>query len=330
MKLYDYNLHNKILEGEIMNELDKKFFDLVKIIKSLTEKQLYERIKLNFMSLPSIYKDILEDYFKRFDFWGTLDVKNGDFDEISRKAHILSKHIKDFVWLYNKLEDYSSKFLLYAILNNWYIYDFISLKNCIDKKYRHYFDLDIIPKSKNEVLVDVGAYVGDSALDFILSYGENYKKIYSYEITEKMIVIMKNNLKNHKNIVFLNKAVKDKKGLVYVDEKGDISSNQTSLAGEKPVDCVTLDDDIKERIDLIKMDIEGDELKALKGAQKHIRKDSPKLLISIYHKNDHYFQIPKYINTLNKNYKFHLRYYGGELYPTEVVLFAIPKNKDVK
>ena len=177
MKLYDYNLHNKILEGEIMNELDKKFFDLVKIIKSLTEKQLYERIKLNFMSLPSIYKDILEDYFKRFDFWGTLDVKNGDFDEISRKAHILSKHIKDFVWLYNKLEDYSSKFLLYAILNNWYIYDFISLKNCIDKKYRHYFDLDIIPKSKNEVLVDVGAYVGDSALDFILSYGENYKKI---------------------------------------------------------------------------------------------------------------------------------------------------------
>lgn len=78
------------------------------------------------------------------------------------------------------------------------------------------------------------------------------------------------------------------------------------------------------------MDIEGDELKALKGAQEHIRKDSPKLLISIYHKNDHYFQIPKYINTLNKNYKFHLRYYGGELYPTEVVLFAIPKNKDVK
>lgn len=62
-----------------------------------------------------------------------------------------------------------------------------------------------------------------------------------------MIVIMKNNLKNHKNIVFLNKAVKDKKGFVYVDEKGDISSNQTSLAGEKSVECVTLDDDIKER-----------------------------------------------------------------------------------
>lgn len=311
-----------------MNEIDRKFFDLVKIIKGLTEEQLYERIKLNFTSLPSLYKDILEDYFKRFSFWGTLNVKSGDYNEIRGKAHLLSKHIKDFVWLYNKLEDYSSKLLLYAILNNWYIYDFISLKNCVDKKYRHYFDLDIIPKSKNEVLVDVGAYVGDSALDFILSYGENYKKIYCYEITEKMIEIMKDNLKNYKNIVFLNKAVKDRKGSVYVDEKGDISSNQTSSIGERPVECVTLDNDVREKIGLIKMDIEGDELKALKGAREHIRKDSPKLLISLYHKNEHYFQIPKYINSLNKNYKFYLRYYGGELYPTEVVLFAIPINKD--
>ena len=160
-----------------MNEIDKKFFCLIDKIKNVSEEQLFQQIKLNYLSLPSVYKDIFEDYFTRFDYWGSLNAKNGDFNEIKGKAHVLSKHSKDFVWLYNKLEDYSSKELLYAILNNWFIYDFISLKNCIDKKYRHYFDLDIIPKSKKEVLVDVGAYVGDSALDFILSYGENYKKI---------------------------------------------------------------------------------------------------------------------------------------------------------
>lgn len=60
-------------------------------------RKVFDTIKLDFMSLPSIYKDILEDYFKRFDFWGTLDIKNGVFDEISGKAHILSKHIKDFI-----------------------------------------------------------------------------------------------------------------------------------------------------------------------------------------------------------------------------------------
>ena len=60
-------------------------------------RKVFDTIKLDFMSLPSIYKNILEDYFKRFDFWGTLDIKNGDFDEISGKAHILSKYIKDFI-----------------------------------------------------------------------------------------------------------------------------------------------------------------------------------------------------------------------------------------
>lgn len=309
-----------------MNEIDKKFYELIKTIRNLTEDELFQRMKLNYLSLPKIYKDILEDYFTRFDFWGTLNSSQGDFNEIQQKAKLLSRKTKDFVWLYNKLEDYSSKLLLFAIINNFFIYDFSTLKNCIDKKYRHYCDFDLIPSLKNKVLVDVGAYVGDTVLDFISCYGECYKNIYCYEITEKMMDIMKNNLHRYKNIKFFNYAVKDKKGVVYVNERGDISSNQTACKGENSIDCVTLDENIKEKIDLIKMDIEGDELNALKGAKQHIKKDCPILLISLYHKNEHYIQIPKYIYSLNKNYKFYLRYYGGELYPTEVVLFALPKN----
>lgn len=80
-----------------------------------------------------------------------------------------------------------------------------------------------------------------------------------------------------------------------------------------------------EKIDLIKMDIEGDELLALKGAKTHIKNDNPILLVSIYHKNNHLWQIPQYIHSINKNYKFYLRYYGGEIYPTEIILFAINK-----
>ena len=73
------------------------------------------------------------------------------------------------------------------------------------------------------------------------------------------------------------------------------------------------------------MDIEGDELSALKGAKEHIKNDCPKLLISVYHNNNHLWQIPRLIYRYNKDYKFFLRYYGGDLYPTEVVLFALPK-----
>ena len=313
-----------------MNEIDKKFKLLIKSVASLSEESLFERIKLNFLSLPDLYKNILKDYFERFNFWGTLNYEEGDFQEIAMKAHALYKRKGEFVWLYNKLEDYSSKFLLYAILNNWLVYDFTSLKKSIDNRFKHYFDLDIIPNSHNEVFVDVGGYIGDSTLDFINVYGENYKRIYCYEITEDILPVLKDNLKKYPKIEIKNLAVKDRQGKVYLNEQGDISSNQTSKEGLKQVACTTLDKDIKEKIDFIKMDIEGDELSALKGAKGHIINDSPKLLISVYHKNDHLWQIPKFIYKLNKNYKFYLRYYGGELYPTEVVFIAIPTQKSVK
>lgn len=75
------------------------------------------------------------------------------------------------------------------------------------------------------------------------------------------------------------------------------------------------------------MDIEGDELKALFGSQKHIINDTPKLLISVYHKNNHLWQIPLLINSYNNNYNYYLRCYGNYLYPTEIVFFAIPNKK---
>lgn len=312
-----------------MNEIDKKFKLLIKDIASLSEESLFERIKLNFLSLPDLYKNILKDYFARFNFWGTLNYDVGDFQEICQKAHTLYKRKGEFIWLYNKFEDYSSKFLLFAILNNWLVYDFTSLKKSIDNRFKHYFDLDIIPNSNNEVFVDVGGYVGDSTLDFINVYGENYKRIYCYEITEDILPVLKNNLGKYPKIEIKNLAIKDRQGKVYLNEQGDVSSNQTSQEGLKQIVCTTLDKDIKEKVDFIKMDIEGDELSALKGARNHIIYDSPKLLISVYHKNDHLWQIPKFIHKLNKNYKFYLRYYGGELYPTEVVLIAVPKQKQV-
>ena len=77
----------------------------------------------------------------------------------------------DFVWLYENLADYKSKYILYAILNNYYNFDFISLGKVTNDNYKHYFDLDILKLQQDEVFVDMGAYIGDTTLDFINSYG---------------------------------------------------------------------------------------------------------------------------------------------------------------
>ena len=270
----------------------------------------------------------MENYFDKYKFWGSLHGDNLDYDEIERKAKTIKNHINDFVWLYEKLEDDSSKFLLHAILNNFINYDFTSLQKTLNQKYHHYYDFDILPKMKEEVFADIGSYTGDTVLDFIKCYGENsYKKIYCYEITTDIIPTLKNNIINYKNIEIKSLAYSNKTKTLYLDENSTSNSaNKTKNKGKIKIEAKSLDEDVKEKISLIKMDIEGDEELALMGAKKHIQNDTPKLLISLYHNNNHYFKLPKLIYSYNKNYKFYLRNYGGNLYPTEIVLFAIPKD----
>ena len=75
-----------------------------------------------------------------------------------------------------------------------------------------------------------------------------------------------------------------------------------------------------DKIDFIKMDIEGAELEALKGAEKTIRNYKPRLAICVYHKLQDFWEIPNWISSLNLGYKFHLRHFTT--HSDETVLFA--------
>lgn len=226
--------------------------------------------------------------------------------------------------MYESLEDYRSKLVLLATINNWYNYDFKTLSKVIENTYDDYFDLDLIKPNKEEVLVDLGAYIGDTAISFTQNYGDNYKKIYCFEISPETIEYLKANTSSIPNLEIIEKGVSDKKGEEYlkINESG-ISANTLSKEGETKVQITTLDDEIKEKITIIKSDIEGMEQKALKGAQNHIKAFHPKLLISIYHSNEDIWQIPKMIKEMDNTYKFYLRYHGGPIYPTEITLIAI-------
>lgn len=309
-----------------MNFIDEKFFKIIEEFEVLPKKEIEKKMVLFYKFLPSNIKKSLENFFKSYNFWGTLDEAGEDFDIFKKKAQIFKEKREDFVWLYDSLKDYKSKAVLLSILNNYYNFDLNGLNLVADKIYKHYFDLDLLPFCKNEVFVDVGAYTGDTVLDYIASYGMSYNKIYCYEITESMVLYMKNNFSNLPNVEIRNLAVAEKASKLYLDANStSASANRVKEAGVDAVNAVSLDEDIKEKISMIKMDIEGGEISAIKGAKEHIKNDLPKLFISVYHSNDDIITIPKLIRSYMDKYDFYLRYYGGNLYATEIVLICLPK-----
>ena len=309
-----------------MNFIDEKFFKIIEEFEVLPKEEIEKKMVLFYKFLPSNIKKSLENFFKSYNFWGTLDEVNEDFDIFKKKAQIFKEKREDFVWLYDSVKDYKSKTVLLSILNDYYNFDLNGLNLVADKIYKHYFDLDLLPFCKNEVFVDVGAYTGDTVLDYIASYGMSYNKIYCYEITESMVLYMKNNFSNLPNVEIRNLAVAERVGKLYLDANStSASANRVKEAGVDAVNAVSLDEDIKEKISMIKMDIEGGEISAIKGAKEHIKNDLPKLFISVYHSNDDIITIPKLIQSYTDKYDFYLRYYGGNLYATEIVLICLPK-----
>ena len=313
-----------------MNYIDKNFYNVIDEIKSKDVYDIYFHILEKFKNISENTQRSMERFFAKYDYWGELKIDDGNFKVFINKANVFKKYADDYVKLYESLKDYKSKYVLFAILNDFYNFDFVNLKNATEYCFKHYFDLNLIPKLKENVFVDVGAYVGDTVLDYVESYGkDSFQKIYCYEICQENIDKMKINLKNFDNIEIKRKAVSDKKGKLKFDLDNDISSNHISLDGKIEVEGVALDEDIKEKISMVKMDIEGSEMKALAGMKEHIKNDTPILLISVYHNNTDLVEIPKYIRSLNGNYDYYLRYYGGCVYATEIVLFALPKVKKV-
>lgn len=311
------------------NYIDMSFNNLIKYIKEKNLDEMIDAIKHNFYywrnTNPSKFGSIIK-FYNDHKLWGEVDLEKNNFELIKRNAETLIYHREDFEWLYNQLKDYRSKTILTNVLYYWIMLDDKRVSKLADSFYSQYFDLDLIKCDTNEVFVDVGAYTGDTLTEYIKVFGKNcYKKIFCYEIVPANIEYIKKNIDilNLKNIVIKQKGASDKNSKLFLEDDGCSSIKKLTDSGTIEIETVKIDDDIRGKVSFIKMDIEGGELSAIKGLKKKIQKYKPKLAISVYHNNDHLWQIPKIIYEMNPNYKFYLRYYGGPILPTEYILYAV-------
>lgn len=312
----------------MMNIIDTEFNALMNFIKERTLDEIKEAIKQNLSyfrnkDFPN-YKAIT-DYYNKAKLWGTIDLDKNDFVLVDNNAKALVNHRNEIEWLYNKLGDYKSKTILVNVLYYWLMLDINKIAQLGDKTFVQYFDLDLIHCNENEVFVDIGAYIGDTLISYINTFGKsNYKKIYCYEIVPANIKMIKESIEKNelKNVIVKEKGASDKKDFLFVDD--ELSSiSQLSDNGQIKVETIPVDDDIEEKVSFIKMDIEGSEETALLGCLKQIKDNHPKLALSIYHTNEHLWKLARIIDEVDPTYKFYIRYYGGPLLPTEYILYAI-------
>jgi FkbM family methyltransferase len=161
---------------------------------------------------------------------------------------------------------------------------------------------------KNEIFVDAGGFDGDTTEEFINRHPD-YKKVYLFEPSTKNFDAGKKRLKGRRDIDFRLLGLSDSQGILNFNVDAGSASAITSGVGES-ISVVTLDNNLpNEPISFIKMDLEGWEMHALRGAKTTIKKNKPKLAIAVYHSAKDFREIPQYILKLNPEYKVFLRHY---------------------
>ncbi|MDE6847163.1 MAG: FkbM family methyltransferase [Lachnospiraceae bacterium] len=191
-----------------------------------------------------------------------------------------------------------------------------------------YFDLSELKNDKieDEVFVDAGAFDGQSSAMFALWAGK-YKKIFALEPDPQNREKCKETLKSiDAEYEILPFGAWDRtEELSFVSGLNGAShiENNEQIGVEKKVTVQVdkLDNLIHEKISFIKMDIEGAEINALKGAEKMIKTYKPKLAICVYHKKEDIWEIPRLILSYVPEYKLYLRHYS--LSKDETVLYCI-------
>jgi FkbM family methyltransferase len=261
-----------------------------------------------------------------------LPLNNSDywalFEKIENEAVLNSLDSIKYTFLYWQLrrfyishskEKISLYCTSYTLLNTFYLEQYVSPSN------------KNIKAESGDIVIDAGGCWGDTALYFAGEVGK-LGKVYTFEFITSNLKIMQDNISLNphlkESIHIVENPLWDSSGatVYYLDNgpSSSISFEDFSPSTMK-VKTLTIDDFCQnekiERLDFIKMDIEGAEINALHGAVVTLKRFKPKLAISLYHKPDDIYTIPMFIDSLKLEYKFYLGHFT--IHSEETILYAI-------
>ncbi len=213
------------------------------------------------------------------------------------------KHRESLERAYNLLADEASKKVFEATIYYKLTGKINYLFDCETTKKEAY---TLLKLNNNEAYLDLGAYNGDTVEEFINEV-KAYRKIIAVEPDYKNFKKLKSNTEKVNNILLYNAAVAEKNGTALFSMRGGRNS---SVGEGTEIKTVGVDEEFStERVSYIKMDVEGNEISAIRGAKETLKKYRPRLNIAAYHKNADIFEIPLLISSINPDYKIYLRHH---------------------
>ncbi|MDE5832634.1 MAG: FkbM family methyltransferase [Desulfovibrio sp.] len=160
-----------------------------------------------------------------------------------------------------------------------------------------------------DTVIDAGLFDSSVLRNFALTVG-SAGRVFGFEPEPdnyKFVLETLERFGDPGNITVVQKGLWSRKDRMNISQEG-ASGKLCRDGASSACEVVDLDSFVRGnnigKVDLIKMDIEGAELEALKGARETIIRDKPKLQICAYHKIDDLTDIPAYIDAIAPGYKF--------------------------
>jgi FkbM family methyltransferase len=186
----------------------------------------------------------------------------------------------------------------------------------------------IVEPRSGDVVLDCGAYRGETALWFARRAGKS-GRVVTFEPSAQNAEGLRRNLAANQSvemapITLLEAAVSSSAGMLHFNAHGENGSH-VDAASTESVTAVTIDGVVGEqhlgRVDFIKMDIEGAEVDALKGAEETLQEFAPRLAISVYHRPHDLPDVGMLIRQARPDYRLYLSQKPPGLCDT--ILFAV-------
>lgn len=314
-----------IISTDRFLEMTKRDPDIVAFISPRYDysKRFFEDLCRNH-GIPALN---FEQAVRAFDLNDTLDYRVADW------GSAIAAHAEKYLELERRMVDANSVDTLYSVLNfhltgnyEWYL-------NVARPYPTLYFRSGLFSFGEHEKMVDCGASIGESTTALIGVTQGRYDRSWMIEPDRINVGTLQGMLRKYAGTEHERKLSLHP---VAVGEHGGEAPFQhlghhggAVLPAEKAQACppadyvrvMRIDDIVDDAPTIIKMDVEGFELPALKGASNTIRDARPKIMASAYHRATDLLDIPAFVDSIAPDYRIGLRHHTEDRWDTCLYFF---------